>query len=92
MNITLRYTGQLAAAAGTSETAVELDPGVPLAQVLLMQAQAGGDDLAELLLDPEGAPRSTLLVAVDGVHVRNLGQPVGPEVREIVVMTPIAGG
>ncbi|NOX98636.1 MAG: MoaD/ThiS family protein [Verrucomicrobia bacterium] len=93
MKLTVDYTGQLASVAGVSEDSVELSGGETLGSVLKNLAESHGEKFSELVFDDEGRIRSTLLAALDGEQAT--GDKDNLElsgVRELMLMTPIAGG
>ena len=93
MNISLTYTGQLDEAAGTSGEAIHLDPPATLATLLSTIAMSHGNKFENLLQDSSGALRPTVLVAIDGTQATGDRETLSLDgVREIVFMTPIAGG
>lgn len=93
MKLTVDYTGQLASVAGVSEEQVELSGGETLGSVMKNLAESHGEKFSELVFDDEGRIRSTLLAALDGEQAT--GDKDNLElsgVRELMLMTPIAGG
>lgn len=92
MTITLNYRGQLAAASGTASEQIEAEPSAPLLFVLESLAAGKGGEFAELLLEPSGGVRRTVLVAADGEQVVDLAAPLGESIREITLLPPISGG
>ncbi len=93
MKLTVDYTGQLASVAGVSEDLVELSGGETLGSVLKNLAESHGEKFSELVFDDEGRIRSTLLAALDGEQATgNKDNLELSGVRELMLMTPIAGG
>lgn len=87
------YTGQLAALAGESEEAVEVEEGATLGPVVDGLSARHGDGFRELLCDEAGAMRGTVLVALDGEQAQGERGELSLEgVKEVMLMTPIAGG
>ena len=93
MTISITYTGQLAEAAGTAEESVDLNPGATLVTLLDTVTAKHGEKFTNLLRDDSGALRSTVLVALDGAQATGDRDSLSLDgVRELVFMTPIAGG
>ena len=94
MKIEFCYTGQLASAAGAVEESVELADGATVLVALKERIDAHGGKFAELLADDSGAPRSTLLVALNDEQVAGdaYDSTVLAEGNSLMLMTPIAGG
>jgi len=93
MEITFTYTGQLARAAGVSEEAVKVAPGTALSPVLNELAQRHGKTYEDLVMDGEGRIRPSLLVILDGEQFQGEKAAILlQDVRNVTLMTPIAGG
>ncbi len=93
MKLTVDYTGQLASEAGVSEEIVELRGGETLGSILKNLAEKHGDQFKQLVFDDEGRVRSTLLAALDGEQAAGDKDDLDlSEVKELMLMTPIAGG
>lgn len=93
MILSITYTGQLAEAAGASEESIDLDPDATLATLLNNIFAVHGEKFTNLLRDDSGALRSTVLVAIDGTQATGNREALSLNgVRELVFMTPIAGG
>ena len=93
MNITVEYTGQLAAAAGASQESLELEPGATLGTAINALAERHDEKFSELILDDGGALRPTLLVAVNGEQAAgDRDNFTIPDAATLMLMTPIAGG
>ena len=93
MKLTIDYTGQLASVAGISEENVELNGGETLNSILKGLAESHGEKFSELVFDDEGRIRSTLLAALDGEQATGDKDNLDlSEVKELMLMTPIAGG
>ncbi len=93
MNIAFSYTGQLANLAGVSEELVLTEAGNNLATAVREIAARHGSAFSDLILDESGKLRRTLLVIIDGEQLagdRELFVLDGA--KNIVLMTPIAGG
>lgn len=93
MELTFSYTGQLASLAGISEENVSPDGGGNLGTVVRTIAEKHGPSFSDLILDDEGKLRRTLLVIADGEQVDGDRESFQLDsTRNIVLMTPIAGG
>ena len=92
MKVTLRYTSQLAAAAGRSEESLELPDGTLLVDLLENLADANGPEFAKFVMSAEGVPVTTLVVAVNGSQV-DLEEKIALEAgSEVILITPMSGG
>ena len=92
MKITLRYTSQLATAAGRSEEIVEVPEGTLLVELLGILAGNHGSEFAKFVLNDGGTPVTTLVVAVNGAQV-DLGKDIPLESgAEVILITPMSGG
>ena len=89
--ITIVFQGQIGVVAGLSEEKMELSPTLSIADAVVAIAKAKGVSVAKFLVDADQQVRSSLFVALDGVHQADLSQPLG-EAREILLMPPMAGG
>ena len=69
MKIALRYTSQLAAAAGTSEEGIEVADGLGLVELLRNISQQHGPEFSKFVLNDDGNPVPTLVVAVNDTQV-----------------------
>jgi molybdopterin converting factor small subunit len=94
MKIQFCYTGQLASAAGVVEETIELPDKATVLVALTERIDAHGGKFAELLADDSGAPRSTLLVALNDEQVASDAYDSTPlaDGNSLMLMTPIAGG
>ncbi|MCB1234622.1 MAG: MoaD/ThiS family protein [Verrucomicrobiae bacterium] len=87
------YTGQLAAAAGAAEEAIEVAPGATLRSALDFLAARHGEAYARHLFHSDGRMRSTLLVVFDGEQAAGDKESLMLDgVGTVMLMTPIAGG
>ena len=88
------YTGQLAAAVGLSEEAIDLAPEATLLGAIGDLAAAHGPRFRELVLSASATSlKPTLLVALDGVQVTgDRENHVLAGAKTVMLMTPIAGG
>ena len=92
MKITLRYTSQLATAAGTSEEIHEVPDGFGLLELLGNLSMEHGPEFSKFVVNEEGKPVTTLVVAVNGTQV-DLGKEVSLEASsEVILITPMSGG
>lgn len=92
MRLTLHYTGQLAAHAGTSEETLSVEPGAALLPLLRDLAAERGPDFAKFLLDADGQPVPTLVVALNGGQITlDDGTTLNTD-AEVTLLTPMAGG
>ena len=92
MKVQLNYRGQLAAASGAASEVVEAAAGYSLLAIVGAAARRIGGEVEAMVFDPDGEPRRTLLIAVDGEQMVDLSAQIGDGVREITLMPPIAGG
>ena len=92
MKITLRYTSQLATAAGISKEIHEVPDGVGLLELLGNLSREKGPEFSKFVVNDEGKPVTTLVVAVNGTQV-DLGKEVSLEAgSEVILITPRSGG
>ena len=92
MKITLRYTSQLATAAGRSEETVEVSDGTHLVDLLESVAGNHGSEFSKFVLSDEGNPVTTLVVALNGAQV-DLGKDIPLERgAEVILITTMSGG
>ncbi|MBT4666023.1 MAG: MoaD/ThiS family protein [Opitutae bacterium] len=92
MKITLRYTSQLATAAGTSEEIHEVPDGFGLLELLGNLSMEHGPEFSKFVVNDEGKPVTTLVVAVNGTQI-DLGKEVSLEASsEVILITPMSGG
>ena len=92
MTINIHYRGQLANAMGVDNEEIDIVPPSSIDSILQGLAERGGSAFAEIALDADGAPRRTLLVAVDGEQVVDFSMELAPDVNEITLIPPNAGG
>lgn len=92
MKITIEYMAQLAAAAGTPEESREVEaettPGALLEQLVAEKGEA----FAAMALDPNGAPRPSLLCFVDERQVHWSETTPLRDGARLCLATPMAGG
>ena len=92
MNITFRYTSQLATAAGVSTEVVEAEGGSSLLGLLRKLAAEKGPDFAKFVLDEDDNLVPTLVVAVNGAQVSTEELPSLETDGEVMLITPMSGG
>ena len=92
MKVTVRYRGQLATAMGVASEEMELPQGSTPASLVREISARASDGFASLMVDGDGVPRRSLLVAIDGEQAVDYDEVLCDEVREVVLMPPIAGG
>ena len=92
MNITFRYTSQLATAAGVSTEVVEAAEGSSLLGLLRKLAAEKGPDFAKFVLDEDDNLVPTLVVAVNGAQVSAEELPSLETDGEVMLITPMSGG
>lgn len=91
--VTFSYTGQLAGAAGTPDETLALDDGASVGAALEVLASRYPARWRELVFEPSGKVRSTLLVVLDGVQAPgDKASIILDGVGSVMLMTPIAGG
>jgi molybdopterin converting factor small subunit len=92
MKITLRYTSQLATAAGTSEEDIDVADGIGLVELLGNLSIEHGPEFSKFVVNDDGNPVTTLVVAVNGTQV-DLSKEVSLEAgSEVILITPMSGG
>lgn len=82
--------GQLQAMAGQAQIETEVVSGESLSALIQRIATGTSDEARQLMVTDNGEVRSSLFVAVDGEHVRDLDQPA--KGSELLLMPPMAGG
>ena len=92
MQITFRYTSQLATAAGAAEEMVEVEKGSSLTGLLRDLAAKHDTDFAKFVVDKEGKVAPTLVVAVNGSQVSFEEQVSLDKDSEVMLITPMSGG
>jgi hypothetical protein len=93
MSLSIHYTGQLANLLGTSCETTEVSPGTRLQAVVDWVMASHGPPAEPFFRDARGGLPSTLMVIFDGQQVD--GDRAALEVsgvRDLMFMTPIAGG
>jgi len=86
MKIQIVLSGQVAHKAGCSQGQLEVAEGTPLRDALVAFGAGLPDEAASYLDDP------TLFVAVDGQHAPDRSATLPEGTREVLVMSPMAGG
>jgi molybdopterin converting factor small subunit len=92
MKIALRYTSQLAAAAGTSEEGIEVADGLGLVELLRNISQQHGPEFSKFVLNDDGNPVPTLVVAVNDTQVDLRDDISLEDESEVILITPMSGG
>ena len=92
MKITLRYTSQLATAAGTSEEDIEVADGVGLLELLGNLSREHGPEFSKFVVNDDGNPVPTLVVAVNGTQVDLRDDLSLEDESEVILITPMSGG
>lgn len=92
MSVIIHYRGQLASAMGVDSEELDIAQASSIRSVLQEISARGGGAFAEIALDDYGAPRRTLLVAIDGEQITDFGLKIASHVKEITLIPPIAGG
>ena len=90
MQVTVHYVAQLRRAAACASEKLEIEAGVPVAELLHKLAETHDETFRGLLLGENGQPRPSLLIFVGGepatvADVLRAGD-------EITILTPMAGG
>ena len=92
MKITLRYTSQLATAAGTSEEDIEVADGIGLVELLGNLSREHGPEFSKFVVNDDGNPVPTLVVAVNGTQVDLRDDLSLEDESEVILITPMSGG
>jgi molybdopterin converting factor small subunit len=92
MKITLRYTSQLATAAGTSEEDIEVADGIGLVELLKNLSLQHGPEFSKFVVNDDGNPVPTLVVAVNGTQVDLRDDLSLEDESEVILITPMSGG
>ena len=92
MKISMQYTAQLAMEAGCSRESIDVEDNTTVEEVVRLRAGHFGGKFAEIVLNAEGQPVSTIMHIVNGEQVeRGVPHPL-KEGDELMLMSPIAGG
>ena len=92
MKITLRYTSQLATAAGTSEEDIDVADGIGLVELLGNQSREHGPEFSKFVVNDDGNPVPTLVVAVNDTQVDLRDDLSLEDESEVILITPMSGG
>jgi|TARA_B110000495_G_scaffold170840_1_gene158787 molybdopterin converting factor small subunit len=92
MKITLRYTSQLATAAGTSEEDIEVADGIGLVELLGNLSKEHGPEFSKFVVNDDGTPVATLVVAVNDTQVDLRNDLSLEDNSEVILITPMSGG
>jgi molybdopterin converting factor small subunit len=92
MRITFRYTSQLATAAGTSEEAIDIANGTVLVEMLRNLSEQHGPEFSKFVVNDDGHPVPTLVVAVNGTQVDLRDDVSLEDESEVILITPMSGG
>ncbi|MFP6893827.1 MAG: MoaD/ThiS family protein [Opitutales bacterium] len=92
MRITFRYTSQLATAAGTSEEAIDIADGTVLVEMLRNLSEQHGPEFSKFVVNDDGHPVPTLVVAVNGTQVDLRDDVSLEDESEVILITPMSGG
>ena len=92
MKITLRYTSQLATAAGTSEEDIEVADGIGLVELLGNLSIEHGPEFSKFVVNDDGTPVATLVVAVNDTQVDLRNDLSLEDNSEVILITPMSGG
>ena len=92
MQVTFRYTSQLASAAGASEEIVEVEKGSALVGLLRDLAAKHDTAFAKFVVDKDGNVVPTLVVAVNGSQVSFEELVSLDKDSEVMLITPMSGG
>jgi molybdopterin converting factor small subunit len=92
MQVTFRYTSQLASAAGASEEVVEVEKGSALVSLLRDLAAKHDTEFSKFVVDKDGNVAPTLVVAVNGSQVSFEELVSLDDDSEVMLITPMSGG
>ena len=92
MKITLRYTSQLATAAGTSEADIDIANGTVLVELLRNLSEQHGPEFSKFVVNDDGTPVPTLVVAVNDTQVDLRDDLSLEDESEVILITPMSGG
>ena len=92
MNVTVKFVAQARAAAGVSSESVDVPEAATPGSLLKQLAERHGDSMRGLLLDGDGNPHRSVLLAVGDEQVR-VDDPRELKAGDVIsIMTPISGG
>lgn len=92
MKIDITLWGQLKQKAGQASLEMETADDQSLGDALVAFAETAPPALKALLLNKQGQWNASILVSVNGEHVRELGDARLPSGAQVALMSPIAGG
>ena len=92
MQVTVRCSGQLRAALGTSSLTLELAPGASVADAVNAVADGPDAGVRPMLLDAAGAIQRTLVVAVGTTQVADTAGHALADGDTVTILHPISGG
>lgn len=92
MKVTLRYTSQLATAAGTSEEDIEVADGIGLVELLGNLSKQHGPEFSKFVVNDDGNPVPTLVVAINNNQVDLRDEISLEDESEVILITPMSGG
>ena len=92
MKITLRYTSQLATAAGTSEEDIEVADGIGLVELLGNLSKEHGPEFSKFVVNDDGTPVATLVVGVNDTQVDLRNDLSLEDNSEVILITSMSGG
>lgn len=92
MKITVEYTAQIKALAGTASEEVESPRSVSLAALFTELALRHGDAFSKLILSPGGAVPPSLIVVVNDEQVGDGSSLMLKDNDRVALITPMSGG
>jgi molybdopterin converting factor small subunit len=92
MNVIVEYFGQTRAWAGLSREVLQIAAEATVAEVLVQLAEKYGGRLAHLLLDQEGRPSASILLALQDRQLAAGENPILTEGATLTLIPPVAGG
>ncbi len=89
----INLQGQLATTAETRQIEYALTQDASIAEVIMKIGSELPSSARDLLLTPEGEPRSSLFIALNSNHLRDTSVVLTPDGNdELTLMPPMAGG
>ncbi len=92
MKITVNYSAQLKQAAGISSESIEVDAFCSLQELVTRLAQERGESLRNLLLEPQGNLRKSILAIVNDTQIDRQTPLQLKEGDVVTLISPLAGG
>lgn len=92
MKVVVEFYGQARVVAGCERATVEVSPGCTAGNAVLHAAEALAPELRGFLLDVEGRPRRSVLLAVGQRQVSWDGPDEVRDGDTVTILPPIAGG